>query len=151
MSTYSIGKLARAAQVSVDTIRFYERIGLLPKPARTPAGYRQYSDSDLRRVRFVRSARNFGLSLADIGALVKIELERDESAPAALRPRLAKLDESMTVLQEWRSSLRDWLHGAGLTADEVTSQFRSLAESDLTDPQICPGEPGGCRCVGAPA
>lgn len=58
-----IGQVAARTGVSVHTIRYYERIGVLPKPARTNAGYRQYSESSVLRIRLVRNAVQFGFSL----------------------------------------------------------------------------------------
>ena len=66
----NIGQAAAAAGVSAKTLRHYERIGLLPAPARTASGYRQYSAHELSVLRFVRRARGLGFSLDQIGALV---------------------------------------------------------------------------------
>jgi DNA-binding transcriptional MerR regulator len=54
MQKLTIGKLASAAEVGIDTVRFYERAGLLKRPQRTPVGYRLYTDSDVTRLRFIR-------------------------------------------------------------------------------------------------
>lgn len=155
MRTYSIGKLARAAQVSVDAIRFYERIGLLPEPARAPSGYRRYFAADLRRLKFVRSARSLGLSLADIAKLVKLELERDEPQNTEPGLPLGKLGQQLTQLHEWRTNVVDWLRGARPGIHEIADDLPSLADSTLavspTHPQLCPGEAGGCRCASASA
>ncbi len=62
----TIGAVARAAGVSVDTVRYYERLGLLPRPLRTPAGYRQYPDGVVRRLQIIRNAQRFGFSLKQI-------------------------------------------------------------------------------------
>ena len=117
MKSYSIGKLARVAKVSVDTIRFYEKIGLLPRPTRAPSGYRRYFDEDLRRLRFARSARNLGLSLVEIAELMKLEGTPDESTRAALMLRLAALAQRMRDLQEWRSDLIHWVRDSDGISD----------------------------------
>ncbi len=67
MGTYTIGELARAAGVNVETVRFYERRGLLRQPERGH-GYRRYPQSDLDRLRFVRRAKELGFSLAELCA-----------------------------------------------------------------------------------
>ncbi len=67
-----IGQLAKQSSVSADTIRYYERIGLMPKPARTPAGYRVYSESAVERVRLVQNALRFGFSLKQLGAFLGV-------------------------------------------------------------------------------
>src|SRR6266849_4377987 len=66
-----IGQIAAEAGVSCDTLRHYERLGVLPKTARTTGGYRQYSESTVQRIRFVRNALRFGFSLKQIGQFLR--------------------------------------------------------------------------------
>lgn len=70
--TLSIGELANATDTKVETIRYYERIGLLPKPARTASNYRAYSRSHLARLSFIRRARHLGFSLEQVRALLRL-------------------------------------------------------------------------------
>ena len=65
-----IGELARSVQTRVDTIRFYERVGLLPKPGRTASNYRSYSDVHAERLAFIRRCRRLGMSLDEIRELL---------------------------------------------------------------------------------
>ena len=74
----TIGALARAAEVGVETIRFYERRGLLAEPPRTAAGYRQYPVNTVDRLRFIRRAQRLGFTLSEISEL--LELRVDEVA-----------------------------------------------------------------------
>ena len=67
-----IGELAKLSGVSADTIRYYERIALMPKAARTPAGYRDYGESSIDRVRLVQNALRFGFSLKQLGAFLGV-------------------------------------------------------------------------------
>ncbi len=67
-----IGELAERSGVSADTVRYYERIGLMPKAARTPAGYREYSESAIDRVRLVQKALRFGFSLKQVTAFLGV-------------------------------------------------------------------------------
>jgi MerR family transcriptional regulator, copper efflux regulator len=67
-----IGQLATATGIPVRTIRFYEQSGLLPAPARTPAGYRDYDAPAVNRLRFVRAAQSLGLSLAEVAEVLRI-------------------------------------------------------------------------------
>ena len=71
MPTMTIGRLAKEAGVNIDTIRYYERHGLLPRPARRESGYREYSRADVARLSFVRRAKELGFSLCDIGELAE--------------------------------------------------------------------------------
>jgi len=68
----TIGKIAGRAGVSVDTVRFYERNGLLPAPRRTASGYRLYADDTVGRLRFIRRAKSLGFSLEEIGELLRL-------------------------------------------------------------------------------
>jgi len=68
----TIGRLARAADVGVETIRFYEREGLLAPPARTASGYRLYSPKTAERLGFIRRAKALGFSLAEIRELLEL-------------------------------------------------------------------------------
>lgn len=69
----TIGALASAAEVHVETIRFYQRKGLMPQPPRPPGGIRRYTASDLARVRFVKAAQRLGFSLDEVGELLELE------------------------------------------------------------------------------
>ena len=69
----TIGALAAAAQVNVETIRFYQRKGLMPRPGRPAGGIRRYADKDLSRVSFIKSAQRLGFSLDEIADLLTLE------------------------------------------------------------------------------
>lgn len=69
----TIGALAKAAGVSVETIRFYQRRRLLPTPARPCGGIRRYGSADVARVRFIKAAQRLGFSLDEVGGLLKLE------------------------------------------------------------------------------
>ena len=68
----NIGELARAADTKIETIRYYERIGLLPVPRRTTGNYRTYSAADVRRLTFTRRARNLGFSIEQVRTLLDL-------------------------------------------------------------------------------
>src|SRR6185436_9170560 len=73
MSTFlTIGKVAALAGVTPDTIRYYERRGLLARTARTPAGYRLYADNAVHRLEVIRNAQAFGFSLAEIAGFLRV-------------------------------------------------------------------------------
>src|SRR5690349_21686950 len=69
---YTIGRLARRARVNVDSVRFYERQGLLAPESKTPSGYRLYGDEALRRIVFIKHAQRCGFSLTEIGDLLRM-------------------------------------------------------------------------------
>jgi DNA-binding transcriptional MerR regulator len=103
-----VGELAKAVGVTPDTIRYYERAGLLPPPARTPAGYRAYDTDAVDRLQFIQGAQRLGLRLQHIADLLAI---RDtgtcpcESAEQLLRRRLAELDAEMVRLAQLRTHI----------------------------------------------
>ena len=88
--TLTIGQLATTTGMTAKTIRYYEEIGLLPAPARAASGYRQYEDSAVERVRFIRRARSLRLPLRRLAALVN---SLNGRPGATLRPRLLALVE----------------------------------------------------------
>lgn len=108
MQSFSIGKLAKAARVSIDTIRFYERSGLLPQPARRPSGFREYSQMDLEQLRFIRTARALGFSLQDIAELLALDdVAEVSNVRRVVEEKLAVIDRRIQLLERWRNSLAE--------------------------------------------
>ena len=108
----TIGGLARAAGVGVETVRYYQRRGLLPEPARPPGEVRRYSDADVRRLRFIRSAQSAGFTLREIGDLIALDASDDRARVRELaQARVAALDEKIEELTQAREAL------AGLATD----------------------------------
>jgi MerR family transcriptional regulator, mercuric resistance operon regulatory protein len=91
MGTRTIGQLASAAGVNVETIRYYERRGLLRQPPRIGDGYRRYSEDDLDRLHFVARAKRLGFTLSEIGAL--IGPATDGSTGSILELARSKMDD----------------------------------------------------------
>jgi Hg(II)-responsive transcriptional regulator len=77
-----IGEVARRADVNVQTLRYYERRGLLPTPTRRPSGYRQYSEESVRLVRFIKRAQELGFSLRDVAQLIELRQNPSRSRAA---------------------------------------------------------------------
>jgi MerR family Zn(II)-responsive transcriptional regulator of zntA len=111
----SIGKVAAMSGLTPDTIRYYERRGLLPAPARTPAGYRQYSEGVVRRLSLIRNAQKFGFPLSAIAGFLRVREAggrpcHDVRAAAqrmleAMELQLAELSSTRTRM---RRTLRQW-------------------------------------------
>jgi DNA-binding transcriptional MerR regulator len=112
MQRLTVSKLAERAGTSPDTLRYYERIGLLPEPDRSPSGYRLYDDSMAELVGFIKRAQRFGLRLEEIRELVDVR-ERGMCpcghTRVLLERRLADLDEEMTALSRLRGDITDML------------------------------------------
>lgn len=94
MSELRIGELAERLDLNTQTIRYYERIGLLPEPGRTAAGYRLYSGEDEQRLRFVKNAREAGLSLGEIKEVLAFH-ERGELPCAYVTEVIARRAEEV--------------------------------------------------------
>lgn len=84
-----IGQLSARAAVNLETVRYYEKIGLLPAPPRTPGGHRQYGEEHVKRLIFVRRARELGFTLDEVRALLRLAEERERSC-AKVRAVAAK-------------------------------------------------------------
>lgn len=114
MSGLSIGKLAKAAKVSIHTIRFYEKSGLLPQPSRRPSGFREYSELDVLQLKFVREARSFGFSVGQISELLALGGEQSSASVRALVDRRLKtIDQKIARLVHWRKALQLLLEPSG--------------------------------------
>ncbi|MDT8342642.1 MAG: MerR family DNA-binding protein [Longimicrobiales bacterium] len=103
-----IGALAEAAGVGVETLRFYEREGLLPDPPRTGSGYRRYPPDAVRRVRFIRKGRALGFTLAEIRDLLELRVTAAEpchEVAARARRRLAAVEARLRELNRVRDAL----------------------------------------------
>lgn len=91
--TMTIGRLAELAGVNIDTVRYYERNGLLPPPLRRPSGYREYRPADVDRLRFIRRAKELGFTLAEITELLSLSAERGGGVKEVKRKAEARLAE----------------------------------------------------------
>ena len=101
----TIAALGRAAGVGVETVRYYQRRGLLPVPD-GGGSIRRYDDNDLRRLTFIRRAAAAGFSLAEIGELIELDATNDRARAAQMAAvRLAALDERIAELEAARTAL----------------------------------------------
>ena len=107
-NTMSIGALAKATGTKVETVRWYEQVGLLPAPTRTSGNYRAYDAAHLGRLSFIRRARDLGFSLDQIRALLDIAGQQDRSCEAVdviAREHLDEVDRKIADLQALRREL----------------------------------------------
>ena len=108
MSHLTVSKLAKRVGTSADTVRYYERIGLLPDTERSTAGYRLYGDDAVERLRFIKQAQRFGLRLEAIAEL--LDVRQRGLCPCGhtrrmLEDRVAELDEEMSSLARLRADI----------------------------------------------
>ena len=105
-SSDTIGGLAKAAGVGVETVRYYQRRGLLPEPPRPPGEVRRYGDEDLKRLRFIRSAQAAGFTLAEIKELLDLDASDDRPRARELAQwRVAAIDAKIEELRAARDAL----------------------------------------------
>jgi Hg(II)-responsive transcriptional regulator len=104
----TIGQVARRTGVGVETIRFYEKEGLIPAPDRRASGYRQYPTTTLRRIGFIQAAKSLGFTLKEIRDLLALRVARGRTcADVRIRAvaKLADVDSKLAELQRMRTAL----------------------------------------------
>ena len=107
-ASLTIGRLAESAQVNVETVRYYQRRGLMREPARPTGGVRRYSDDDVRRIRFIKRAQQLGFTLEEITNLLKLEDGRScRETEQLAQQKLSLVEARLTDLQRLRKTLRD--------------------------------------------
>lgn len=107
-----IGHVAQAVGVNVQTVRYYERLGLLPRPERTAAGYRIYAPETTARLRFIKRAQALGFSLEEIREILRVEYEGRspcECVQRLLEEKLERVEREMAALRRFRRELRKTL------------------------------------------
>lgn len=108
MANLTIGKLAEATGVKVETIRYYERAGLIAPPARTSGNYRAYDAADLERLRFIRRTRDLGFALEEVRAMLNLASQHDQpcgTIDAIAAEHLRQVDHKIADLQGLRREL----------------------------------------------
>ncbi|PKB14324.1 MerR family transcriptional regulator [Novosphingobium kunmingense] len=107
---FTIGKLATATGVNIETIRYYERAGLIAPPARTDGNYRTYGEADITRLRFVKRTRDLGFTLEQVRALLGLSDQRERDCgtiDAMVIEHLAEVDRKIADLTALRRELAD--------------------------------------------
>src|SRR4051794_17305715 len=110
MKALMIGQVASQTGVGVETIRFYERQGLLAPPARRASGYRQYDEEVVTRIRFIRRAKDLGFSLSEIEALLNLRMGSEDACAETKRlilEKIEQIDEKIRDLQSVRNAFSD--------------------------------------------
>lgn len=134
----TIGNLAKRTGTKVQTIRYYEQIGLMPEPGRTGGGQRRYDEADLDRLSFIRHARQLGFTLEAIRELLDLSDHPDRpchEADVIARRQLKQVEQRLARLEALRTELKRMVHecSGGRTADcRVLEVLRDHSEC-LTD------------------
>ena len=104
----TIGKLAKQCQVNVETIRYYQRIGLMRIPETTQS-YRYYNSQDIENLSFIQKAKDAGLQLSEIQELLQLQLEDREQVRHVIQQRLNKIDQRIQELNSLKQRLATWI------------------------------------------
>jgi len=108
MKSLTIGRLAKQAGVNLETVRFYERRGLLPRPPRSASGYRLFPAEAARRLKFIRRAQELGFSLAEIADLLALRVSRRTTSAeirARAKAKITDIEAKMRSLDSMRKTL----------------------------------------------
>ena len=140
-SELTIGRLARAAGVNVETVRYYQRVGLIQEPPKPQVGYRRYPSGTVDRIRFIKRAQKLGFSLRDIAELLELGDGHCADVRARAEQKNAQIEAQIRDLEAMRDTLNELIRACRLGKDLVHCPIvQSLAE-----PQPAPGGP----CNGA--
>lgn len=124
-----IGEVARAAGLTVETVRYYEAVRLLPRHVRTPGGYRVFTPEDLERIEFIQKAKRLGLSLSDIRDILAVQAA-DQATCSHVRDllegKIAEADAAIDELTEFRGRL-----------SQLLERFSGLQDCRPTGGRVC--------------
>ena len=136
MVDFTIGKLAQAASVNIETIRFYERKGIIPKPERKASGFRLYSDQDLKRLNFIIMAKKHGFTLNEIKDLLELRVDPQstcEDVRKKAEEKIHIIEEKLLELKRMKGALQTLsasCHGANPSGDcPIPEAFDQDSES----------------------
>lgn len=110
MKSLKSGELASEAQVNSETLRYYEKEGLLPEPKRSDAGYRLYQAEDIKRVHFIKRAQDLGFSLKEIKELLALKVDESQSAAAVkalAKQKIEAIEQKITDLMSMKQVLSE--------------------------------------------
>lgn len=108
MTSFTIGQLAKKARVHVETLRYYERRGLLPDPPRSESGYRQYSEDAILRIQFIKHAKELGFSLKETMELLSLRVDPETTCAdvkSRAEAKIVDIEEKIRSLQRMKKAL----------------------------------------------
>jgi MerR family transcriptional regulator, copper efflux regulator len=132
---FTIGEVAKRSGVGVETVRFYERKGLLAEPPRLASGYRQYPPDAVRRIQFIHRAQGLGFSLREVSDLLGLRIEKRTQSCGEVRRRaeakLAEIESRIAALFQMKSALQPLVEACRASAE--TSECPILEFIDPED------------------
>lgn len=105
MTELTIGQVAKAAGVNVETVRYYQRVGLIDEPARPPQGYRRYPAATVSRIRFIKRAQELGFTLNEIRELLRLDAMACDDARGIAEKKHAEIQQRITDLEAIQGEL----------------------------------------------
>ena len=105
----TIGQVSKQTNVNIETIRYYERLGLLPNPPRRPSGYRQYNENVVQRLHFIKKAKELGFSLKEIKELLSLRISSKNSCAHVRRHaeiKIQDVEQKIKTLQKIKQALK---------------------------------------------
>jgi len=128
-----IGTLARKTDTGIETIRYYERIGLIPKATREASGYRAYTDDFIKYLLFIKRCKDLGFALKEIQELLSFQInsisERHTDVHELAKQRLADVDHRIRDLNRIRNTLQNLLDGCDESSRSTQCQILDLADT----------------------
>lgn len=127
-----IGEVARKAGVGVETVRFYERQGLIEEPARRASGYRQYDESAISRIRFIRRAKDLGFSLLEVGELLAMRTDPGpncNAVKAQASEKIHQIEHKIESLRRMKAALEEVSARCGTQSDAEACPFLDALET----------------------
>jgi|SRR5579863_1892007 len=133
-ATMTIGTLAKVVGVGVETVRYYQRRGLLPVPPSPSEGFRRYGPDTLERLQGIKRAQHAGFTLAEIAVLLRLDRVRDRRAAHDVAVRkIAHIDSQIAALQELRKALGDLTRACEEGATDVPCPILEAIRAPATD------------------
>lgn len=151
VGSLTIGGLAKAANVHVETIRYYQRRGLISEPQRPPGGIRRYSSADIDRLMFVKTAQQLGFSLDEITEMLRLEDGTHcQEASTLAEHKLRDVRGKIASLQRIERTLEELVHACheqerSVTCPLIASLHEGLISEEQRSPEIETGKPRGFR------
>jgi MerR family transcriptional regulator, copper efflux regulator len=135
METLTIGQLAKQAGVNLETIRYYERQGLIPEPPRRASGYRQYSPDFVKRIQFIKRAQALGFSLKEIVDLLDLRIEPDTACDELriqAEQKIVAIDEKIQTLERMKQVLAELVAACHQREPTRECPILTILDSDST-------------------
>jgi MerR family copper efflux transcriptional regulator len=148
---FAIGALARQAGVAVDTIRYYEKEGLLSSPSRKASGYRQYDARAVEQVRFIRRAKDLGFTLGEIKELLALENDRENGVQGVklrAHQRVQELEFRIAEMTRMRDALKHLAEACPGSGDPECCPILTALHGEEAELSLSPPPPDPSPCCG---